>query len=72
MSILFRALTSSIWAFLLVFGCSSNQAPTQNPEPKKKNFDEIATLSGVKSRNELVSIILKIVMSNYLESNSFG
>ena len=55
-------------SFWLLIKSSANS----KSRAKKKNFDEIATLSGVKSRNELVSIILKIVMSNYLESNSFG
>lgn len=72
MSLSIRAITSSILPFLLVFGCSSNPTPSQIQESKKNSFDELATLSGNKNKNELISIILRVATSSYLESNGFG
>lgn len=68
-----KSVAIILFATLIFSGCggSSPNIPNQTTLPVQPK-DDVATLSKIKNKNELVSLLLKLSLSTYLESNSFG
>jgi hypothetical protein len=62
-----------LFATLVFAGCASISPQVNSyQEAKKSNKDEIAILSKLRNKNELISSLLKLATSHYLETNGFG
>jgi hypothetical protein len=60
---------------LLFVGCTPSPTVPSNEQPKvvsPAKTDDLALLSGLKNKNELISAVLKLATASYLESNGFG
>ena len=68
------ALLSGIFFMILLAGCTGNgpEAAKSSVSQEPKKQEDIYSLSKIKNKNELISMILKLTTSGYLEKNGFG
>jgi|GEM_PF-1183665 len=70
---LFRLLISVVTIIFFSVGCTQTpSSPATKGESRKNKDDEMAVLSKIKNKNELISALIKLATSNYLETNGFG